>query len=162
MSYCHAIRPARSSEAALLSELAVRSKAYWGYSAEFIAACQEELAVSPQDISDPYRAYVVCEIDGSVIGFFAIEPINEDEYALEALFLEPQHIGHGYGRVLINEAKKLAAELGAKSLLIQGDPHAESFYRKIGGVRIGERESDSIPGRFLPEFKILLADENTA
>lgn len=104
----------------------------------------------------------MCEIDGSVVGFFAIEPINENEYELEALFLEPQHIGHGYGRALINEAKKLAAELGAKSLLTQGDPHAESFYLEVGGVRIGERESNSIPGRFLPEFKILLADENAA
>jgi hypothetical protein len=34
----HTIRAARAGEAALLSELAVRSKAHWGYSHEFIEA----------------------------------------------------------------------------------------------------------------------------
>ena len=162
MSEPQSTRPAVPSEAEFLSELAVRSKAHWGYSAAFLEACREELAVSAQDISNSSRRYCVYEVDGSVVGFFAIEPISTEEYELEALFVAPQHIGCGYGRTLIEEAKRLAARLGAKSLLIQGDPHAEAFYVAAGGVRIGERESVSIAGRFLPEFRISLNEDAAA
>jgi hypothetical protein len=37
------IREAVSSEAALLSALAMRSKAYWGYSSDFMEKCRAEL-----------------------------------------------------------------------------------------------------------------------
>lgn len=157
MSKSTTIRPARCSEAGLLTDLAIRSKAYWGYSAEFMAACREELAVSGSDIRDSSSEFIVCEVGGSVVGYFAIEPISSDEYELGALFVEPQNIGCGYGRELLGAAKELAIRHGAKSLLIQGDPNAENFYRAAGGVRIGERESGSIPGRFLPVFSIDLA-----
>lgn len=39
-------------------------------------------------------------------------------------------------------------------MIIQDDPNAEAFYLAAGGVRTGDRESDSIPGRFLPLFVI--------
>ncbi|MEM7054551.1 MAG: GNAT family N-acetyltransferase, partial [Pseudomonadota bacterium] len=99
------IRPARASEAVLLSELAVRSKAYWGYSTAFMDACREELSVSAYDISNSSREYEVCEVNASVVGYFAIEPISKSEYELQALFVEPLHIGCGYGRILIEQAK---------------------------------------------------------
>lgn len=148
------IRSAILSDAALLSELAFRSKAHWGYSTEYMESCREELSVSAADISDPAREFVVCEVFGFVVGYCAITLVSKHQYELEALFVEPQHIGCGYGHLLIEEAKKLAAQRGAKSLVIQGDPNAEQFYLGAGGVKIGERESDSIPGRFLPEFRI--------
>ena len=161
MSESVTVRPAKASESAFLSELGMRSKAFWGYSESFMTACREELLVSAQDISQSSREYVVCEVTGTVVGYFAIEPTSNTEYELEGLFVEPRYIGCGYGRILIEEAKNLASKRGAKSLLVQGDPHAEKFYLAAGGVRIGERESESIPGRFLPEFRIILADENS-
>jgi hypothetical protein len=42
------IRPARVDEAHLLSDLALRSKAYWGYSPELIEQCREELSYSEE------------------------------------------------------------------------------------------------------------------
>ena len=42
------IRAARSDEAGLLSEIAFRSKAYWGYSEEFMVSCREELTVTAE------------------------------------------------------------------------------------------------------------------
>lgn len=38
-----AIRVARADEHADISELALRSKSYWGYSKEFLDACRDEL-----------------------------------------------------------------------------------------------------------------------
>jgi GNAT superfamily N-acetyltransferase len=73
---------------------------------------------------------------------------------LEALFVDSHCIGRGYGRILIEHAKREAASLGAQRMLLQGDPHAERFYVAAGGVRTGGSESGSIPGRFLPTFAI--------
>src|SRR5918995_3597055 len=46
-----AIRRARPAEAAVLSALALRSKAHWGYHADFLAACQDDLTLTADDIA---------------------------------------------------------------------------------------------------------------
>jgi len=43
------IRTASLGDAPLISSLATRSKAYWGYPDEFMQACQDELKVSDED-----------------------------------------------------------------------------------------------------------------
>ena len=153
-----AIRPAHSQENQLLSELAFCSKAYWGYSPEFMEACRAELFVSEVDIANPHHHFAIAELDSKIVGYYALEDLTTDEYELVALFVEPQQIGQGIGRTLIDHAKSYARDNGAKYLLIQGDPNASDFYVAVGGVRMGDRESDSIPGRYLPEFRIFLED----
>ena len=44
------IRRARPDEAALLSALALRSKAYWGYDTAFIEACVAALTIVPESV----------------------------------------------------------------------------------------------------------------
>ena len=46
------IRAARVGEAGFLSELALRSKAHWGYDAAFIEACRDELSVDADRLGD--------------------------------------------------------------------------------------------------------------
>ncbi len=151
------IRPAKPHESRDLSELAFRSKGYWGYSPTFMEACRNELSVSERDLSNPCRRYVVAESNGNMVGFYALERRSSVECELEALFVEPEHIGHGIGRTLIEHAKSDARARGVTAMIIQGDPNAAHFYEAAGAVLIGERESESIPGRFLPEFKISLS-----
>jgi GNAT superfamily N-acetyltransferase len=71
--------------------------------------------------------------------------LSVKEFELQALFVEPMRIGQGVGRALMDHAKVFAANVGAHSLVIEGDPHAERFYRAAGGRLIGQRESNSIP-----------------
>lgn len=156
MSVDIAIRAAQSKECEILSDLAFRSKASWGYSPEFMEACRAELSVSAEDIASPHCHYVLAEANRQILGYYALESRSTDEYELAALFVEPKFIGQGVGRRLIEHAKFHARKYRARSLLIQGDPNATDFYRAAGGVQIGERESDSIPGRYLPEFRISL------
>jgi predicted N-acetyltransferase YhbS len=73
---------------------------------------------------------------------------------MDALFVDPDHIGTGVGRTLMNHALQLLSQCGAAHLLIQGDPNATRFYLAAGGRQVGTRESASIPGRFLPMFEI--------
>ncbi|ASJ57233.1 hypothetical protein BP422_29235 [Brevibacillus formosus] len=44
------IRRGKGLEASELSELAYRSKAYWGHSDEFMEACRDDLTLSPASI----------------------------------------------------------------------------------------------------------------
>ena len=151
---CVLLRPASPAEAEFLSELAMRSKAYWGYSAEFIESCREELRVTSDKISSPRYYYTVAEIQGIVIGFCALERLSADEFELEALFVIPDNIGTGVGRKLMTHAKSQSLALGGRSISIGADPNAEKFYRAAGGVLTGKHESQSIPGRFLPTLRI--------
>lgn len=148
------IRPATAGEAEDLSALAMRSKAYWGYSVEFMQACRDELTYSAHYIRD--NPVFVAEAGASVVGFYALERISAGEAELTAMFVEPEHIGRGFGRALISHAKKTARGQGIEAIIIQGDPNAVAFYQAAGGVRCGERESGSVPGRVLPLFRIRL------
>jgi GNAT superfamily N-acetyltransferase len=146
------IRPARTTEADALSALAFRSKAHWGYSAEFMAACRAELTVHVGDI----RAgrVLVAESDSALLGFYCLAEPRDGRAELDALFVDPAAIGRGVGRTLLREAVTQARARGALIVEIQADPHAEAFYVRAGARRIGERASGSIPGRLLPMLEI--------
>ncbi|MDH5232895.1 MAG: GNAT family N-acetyltransferase [Gammaproteobacteria bacterium] len=148
------LRKATGTDAADLSHLAMRSKAYWGYSSAFMQACRQELCVDQVMINDATSLFIVAEVDTSMVGFYALEAISSPVIELGFLFVEPAKIRCGIGQQLIEHAKQRAKELGAKTLLIQGDPHAKGFYCAMGAKPIGQRESASIPGRFLPLFSI--------
>ena len=156
------IRQAVAADATYLTLLAIRSKAHWGYSAEFMDACADELSVSPGHIEDCDFHYVVAVVNEQLAGFYALEGLSGDEIELGALFVDPDHIGTGVGKTLVERAKLHAANLGALKLNIQGDPNAEKFYRAAGGELTGSKESDSIPGRFLPMFQISLPSKSSA
>jgi GNAT superfamily N-acetyltransferase len=139
--------------------LALRSKAHWGYSPEFIEACRDELTFSEEQLVSEHIRFFVLENEGCIIGFHALTRQNEREMELLALFVEPAFIGKGFGRLLIEHAKSVASAMGATQLTIQGEPNAERFYVAAGGVLTGSRASGSIPGRFLPTFAINLAGD---
>ena len=152
-----AIRPARREEATLLTGLSVRSKAYWGYDPAFIDACADELRIASDDLSDPEQVWRVACRGERIAGVYGLSPVDAETVELEALFVEPGDIGSGVGRRLVDDAIAVARSKGFSRIRIQGDPNAEGFYLAIGARRAGERESGSIPGRFLPLFEISLA-----
>ena len=139
------VRPARVDEAVALTELAMRSKAHWGYDDAFMAACRDELTIREDHI-----AHVdVAELDGQIVGMVRLEP-----ECVEDLFVEPTAIGTGVGRVLFRHVVRRAAAEGMARLSIDADPNAEGFYLAMGAVRVGESPSGSIPGRLLPRLEL--------
>ncbi|MER6365078.1 GNAT family N-acetyltransferase [Kitasatospora sp. NPDC001527] len=146
------IRPARPSEAAALSALALRSKAHWGYDAEFIEACRAELTLTPDRIASGRTA--VAEEDGRVLGFVTLTGAPP-EGELGLLFVEPDMIGRGVGRRLMAHLR--AGALGFERITFAADPNAEPFYRAMGAVRLGTVPSGSIPGRRLPLLALHVA-----
>jgi GNAT superfamily N-acetyltransferase len=142
-----AVRPAAPGDLGALSDLAFRSKGYWGYSAEFLEACREELTVTAQRLDE--ESIWVAEAGGEVLGF-AASRVEEEVAELVDLFVEPEHIGSGVGAALWAHVIAHVAATGATRLRIEADPHAEEWYQRRGAVRVGETPSGSIPGRLLP------------
>ena len=149
------LRPARPGEAALLSGLALRSKAHWGYDAAFLAACREELSLTEDELGA--RRTSVAEVGGTVVGFGTLEgepPTGE----IGMLFVDPAAIGRGIGRALLARLVETARANGFVRLRIEADPYAEEFYLAQGAVRVGEIASGSVPGRALPLLELAVGD----
>ncbi|MEU9794044.1 GNAT family N-acetyltransferase [Streptomyces sparsogenes] len=141
------LRAGREDEAGALSELALRSKGHWGYDRAFLDACREELRLRPGEVAA--RRTAVAEQDGRILGFATLEG-DAPEGELGMLFVDPEAIGGGVGRLLYRHVLAEAGRLGFTRLTIEADPHAEPFYLAMGAQRIGEAPSGSIPSRVLP------------
>ena len=153
------IRPVRAGEAAALTELALRSKAHWGYSAEFMAAARSSLTQTEAVLAA--QPCFVAEEAGRLVGYYRLSG-EPPEGWLEDLFVEPSHIGSGVGRRLWEHALGTARDLGFQALRLESDPNAEGFYLARGAVRIGEVESGVEAGRILPLLRVDLTEEPTA
>ena len=147
------VRAARADEAPELSGLALRSKAHWGYEAEFMAACRDELTLPAAEIAA--RRTTVAEIDGRVAGVATLDG-DAPSGALGMLFVDPVFIGQGVGRTLFRHMVATAAGHGFTTLTVDADPNAEAFYLAMGAVRIGGTPSGSIPGRILPLLTVTI------
>jgi GNAT superfamily N-acetyltransferase len=147
------LRPAEPDEAGALTALALRAKAAWGYSDEFMARVRDEMTIGPADIERD-RVEVV-EIDGQVVGFYRLQRRATTAW-LEDLFVEPDLMASGWGRTLLERACQVAREWGAAELELESDPHAEAFYLHLGARRVGLAESRAVPGRQLPVMRLSL------
>jgi len=151
------IRKVHNSEARAITDLGLRSKAYWGYDDAFMQACKLEMTHTPGDLSDSKCVYRVAEQGGSLVGFYKLLDLTASKVCLDALFVDPPFIGRGVGTVLFEHAVKVAKGFGAQHLVTQSDPFAEKFYLALGGKLVGQLESGSIDGRFLPLIEFDLA-----
>ncbi len=149
------IRPAGPSEALMLSDLALRSKAVWDYSPQFIAACRSALVVSVQLITT--APVFLLEVEGAAAGFYVLEAWN-GLADLAFFFIEPGFIRQGWGRILWEHAVRTAQQMGFSALRVESDPNAESFYIKMGARRTGEVPSTVMEGRRLPLLEYDLWD----
>lgn len=142
-------RPLRPDELGAAHALCLRSKAHWGYDAAFMQACREELRVTATDLEEDELAV----IDGPA-GLAGLVQVSVDgtQADLEKLFIAPEHMGQGIGRRLYGWALEAARARGAQELVIDADPDAAAFYRRMGAVPAGMAPSASIEGRMLPRL----------
>lgn len=143
------IRPATRGEAAILSDLALRSKGHWGYDEAFLEAVRAELTWTESDIAS--LVVHVAESAGAAVGF-AVLAGSPPDGELDALFVDPEFIGRGLGGALLQDALAEARGLGFRRLFLDADPGAEPFYLHHHARRVGESASGSIRGRALPRL----------
>ncbi|MFW5696286.1 MAG: GNAT family N-acetyltransferase [Phototrophicaceae bacterium] len=144
------IREADPGEAAALTALALRSKAYWGYSSDFLARCRDLLTITCDEIRETNTN--VLEVDGRLLGFYMLTG-DDTRYSvawIELLYVEPALIGGGVGVQLWRHAVETAQAQGYQYLHVESDPYAVGFYERLGMVQYATRESVAEPGRMLP------------
>ncbi|WP_096187904.1 GNAT family N-acetyltransferase [Evansella halocellulosilytica] len=142
------IRNAKQSEAHALSELALKSKRYWGYDEQFMSVSKDDLTVTPEFIQQS-KVYVLEGPTKNILGFYSFT-IENDELELSFFFIDPNQIGKGSGKLMWEDAMKKAEETGYHCMKIISDPYARNFYEKMGATFIREVPSTFIKGRFLP------------
>jgi GNAT superfamily N-acetyltransferase len=151
------IRAPTIEELPNLSELCFRSKAVWGYNDEFLEACCSELSFDERDLQ--LMPIAVAEHDGKLLGVVQVKVMG-DEADLLKLFVDPSGLRRGVGKTLLVWATNVAREKGATRLIIDLDPGAAQFYRRMGAYDVGQAPSGSIPGRMLPKLAINLCPAN--
>ena len=150
------IRRAEPDEAEAITEMVVRSKAYWGYSDEFMRYAAAFFTII-FDYLNQYQGYVLVK-EGQLQGFASLQEQTPDEVALDMLFVAPEAMGQGVGQQLVEYVLGVAAAAGYRTMLVESDPNAAGFYAKMGGQLVGHRPVPTIPGRELPLYRIYLTD----
>jgi len=134
------IRPARSGEGPMLTELAYASKRTWGYPEETLDEWNGPLTVLEVHLRE--EAYFVAEAECGgrpvPVGFFSLMPVERpDTLDLDHFWVLPEAQGRGVGRRMFESAVREARLRGASRMTITAEPRAEAFYLKMGAVRIG-------------------------
>ena len=135
------------SDAIKLTEVALTSKAFWGYSNDLIESWRGDLTVTSTMISESHIFKFI--VEDETAGFYFLNPPEGKSIELEMLFVLPTFIGKGIGKQLLHHACKMAKRLKATSMTLLADPNAVPFYEHKGFYEIDKKES-SIAGRFLP------------
>jgi GNAT superfamily N-acetyltransferase len=143
------IYDANACDSKILTNLVIRSEAYWGYDFEFMEKFKAIYKVSEEFISN--NPTFIMKEDENIIGFYGIL-IEESGIALEYFFIEPKYIGKGYGKALWNHVMKTCESLDIEEFEIVTSPQAKDFYIKLGAKLQGEVESLVAKGRIIPRL----------
>ncbi len=131
----------------LLTNIALTSKAYWGYSKEQVENWRNDLTITPKMIENMMIYKFI--VNHKTAGFYALNQPKGNSIELEMLFILPEFIGQRIGKKLLQHSIKKSKELKADTMTLLADPNAVDFY-KSQGFKIIDKKESSIPNRFLP------------
>ena len=144
------LRPPGAQEQDALTDICIRSKAFWGYDDLFMARSVPVLTVTDDMIASGLVLVLTDEKDHPV-GIAALEATGKPGWLeLARFFIDPDYIGQGGGRILFDGIIRLARQQGTAMLKILADPNAVPFYERMGCETRGDVPSEMIPGRRLP------------
>ncbi|QQV04172.1 MULTISPECIES: GNAT family N-acetyltransferase [Chryseobacterium] len=137
----------------ILTEITKKSKAHWGYSDEQMEKWSKDLTVSKDYIkkSEIYKL----SLNSKIIAYYSYCIIDQNTVKLDNLFVVPEEIGKGYGKILMNDLINKNKKEKTAKIILEADPNAEKFYESFGFVKISQVET-SIKNRFLPVMELEL------
>jgi GNAT superfamily N-acetyltransferase len=131
------IRAPASDEGARLREIAIASKASWGYELDKVTEWADRGDFSPERLGK--LTVFVAEAGERAIGWCSLEPRGE-VWWLADLWVEPEWIGKGVGSRLFRHGARHAQRAGAKRLEWEAEPNSIRFYEKMGARHLRESE----------------------
>ena len=133
------IRAGSAAEAVRLKEIAIASKAHWGYGLERVRAWADRGDFDAGTLAR--LALFVAEVDGGTVAWASVEARGDVAW-LADLWVEPDWLGKGVGSSLFRRAAEHARETGALVMEWEAEPNALGFYEKMGGRHV----RDARPG----------------
>ena len=143
------IRKAKTDEASVLTDIAIKSEAYWGYDPDFMDSFRSIYSVTEKFIDE--NPTYVAEEDGNILGFYGVSG-GGDGVELEYLYVSPEYIGNEIGKLLWDHMDKYCRESNVDRIILVTSPQAVGFYTKQGAVQVGEVESLVRKGRMVPKL----------
>ena len=149
------IRRPQDRDCDALSALCFSSKQANGYDDAFMAACKDELTVTPEFLHE--NTMWIAEQSNQLVGCVSLCPMAQDhEKEISLFFVAPNMQRQGVGRVLWHCILNHTRDSQITTLILYSDPNAVEFYHALGFVQEGFSPSGSIPGRVLPVMKLVL------
>lgn len=133
------IRHATATEGPALESLQRRSSDVWEEYREQLAAHPDAIEL-PQEFIDKLWVRVAVDEDETPIGFSVVIPGENRAHELDGLFVEPDRMGQGVGRALVEDAAQRALAKGAECMEVIAGP-AEGFYEKLGFRVVGPAQT---------------------
>jgi GNAT superfamily N-acetyltransferase len=149
------LRRARPEDAEAITRLALRSKRHWGYDHDFMAALTPELTFTPADLVRERDHIEVLDSSDDLLGVLRLCWRTEIAF-LEDLWIDPEAMGRGYGRLLFERSVEVARSWGKGVMELEADPFAEPFYLHLGAVRVSMSPVTVVPGRSVPLMRYSL------
>jgi len=153
------IEKAQKKDAQILTDLTIRSKSYWEYSAEQIESWKDDLTITSAYINK-YEVYKLTINKNIIIGYYSYMFLNHAIIKLDNLFIDPRYMGKGFGTLLMDEFLKRIKTLLLEKVTLDADPNAEKFYHKFGFKTVGKLKS-TIENRFLPIMELKISKTAT-
>ncbi|WP_421790602.1 GNAT family N-acetyltransferase [Hyphobacterium sp.] len=113
------------------------------------------LQVTPDCVAAGH-SFVATDAEHRILGVAQIHPGDAKHGNLDLLFVDPDQMGKGAGRVLYLEAAQRLRDAGDTVMTILSDPGARGFYERMGAAFIEDRPSDVFKGRKLPWLEMRL------
>jgi N-acetylglutamate synthase-like GNAT family acetyltransferase len=133
-------------DADLLTKLTIASKSYWNYEEKQISMWTKDLTISESYVLKNNVYKLVSNT--TIIGYYSFF-ITNNIIELDNLFIKPEFIGQGNGKILILDFLEKAKEFSPKKIVLYSDPNSEVFCKKFGFTTIGQKPTSEI-NRFLP------------
>jgi ribosomal protein S18 acetylase RimI-like enzyme len=131
------VRDATADEALALESLQRRASDVWPEYREPLAEHPEAIAPPHQAIAEG-RVRVIADGSGSPLGFSVVLPVRGGRCELDDLFVEPDSMRRGIGRLLVHDLAERAAEAGATQVDVIANPNAVGFYARLGFTITGQ------------------------
>jgi GNAT superfamily N-acetyltransferase len=141
--------PAENSDIDLLNDIAIRSKAWWGYDDHLMKQFAENSLISGE-LVDGTTVIKVC-MEDRIIGWYMYKP-DEVGVELTDFWMSPEYIGKGYGGKMFQNLKERVMQDDYYSIVFDADPNAAPFYEHMGCRIIGQALSEW--NRFIPKMRI--------
>jgi GNAT superfamily N-acetyltransferase len=128
------------SQAPQLTKIAYAAKAFWNYPEPWLAFWRErgDMTITASSIAE--NPTFVAAREHELIGFYTLI-LRQDTGILENLFVKPDFIGQGIGKLLFQHALETARRFHLKKLTLESDPNAKAFYKRMGMQQTGEKKS---------------------